>query len=168
MIGKSLIVIPECDADTALAQFVAGKAGLQARSIQHARGTKVKAAFDKNEWSVAIVDNDKKKFLEIDSYRVQTHEHSLTLLQRDNLRHVIMLQPTAIEQWLIDCARTVQVDLSSMNIPDDPRAMKRELTGKLVVGWHKKNFLELLNTLYRRNVPGMTTLEQWLKELAKV
>ncbi|OYT44808.1 MAG: hypothetical protein DRN37_08890 [Thermoplasmata archaeon] len=139
------MIIVECYADEAfLAQL-----GISRNKIRHEAGVgKVLEKLEKDHGTAGMIDEDpgKSRPREIRNYIIEKDrpDHSMMVHKEKNV-HLLVLKPD-LEGWLVNKARSLKVNMTDFNLPDDPDRLHsrprydRELGfGKLIRELMKKD-----------------------------
>lgn len=111
---KLFNVIPECFIDTNLIEFL-----LNAKvNHQHSCNNVIKALNDKkDEFSIGIIDNDKRKVAYINDCKEIIKTKRLTLFKhKERNQYLITIYPAA-DDFILNCAKEQGVDVSNFGLP---------------------------------------------------
>jgi hypothetical protein len=115
----------------------------------------------KNRFAVGIVDDDRRKPKLFDRYELLLKEqHFLQLRQKPKSRHYLIVVHPAVEDWLLENARIINLT-SSFETRD---ALKRVTKDEIEVV-KNSDFKQFLNTLNQSRAPGFVTLATWIEGL---
>jgi len=156
-----LNIIPECYVDTKVAEIV----GRDRYNHQHGRGNVASLLKNKlsNTIAIGIVDEDQNKgpmpkyFLEFNTIR---EENGLLLRSNHRNHHLIVICPE-IENWLLENAKHVKIDLANFNLPNKLHELKR-ITKAPNIDTNLE-FYRFIKELLKKEAPGMITLKNWIE-----
>jgi len=154
-------VLPECEADTTLVDFL-----LDTKTNHHRSITKVANRFSKanhGELLIGVVDDDKKIPAYFRDFTVFKQEQALTLKQKPETRQYLITLAPEVEGWLIGCANQVPDLKAKYQKFTDPKKLQRLTKSQAIQ--NDPEFKNFLNMLWQKEVRPFITLEQWLKEL---
>lgn len=153
-------IIPEDGAIRVLVEILGFSNPNHANGISTAL-SKVNTYFDKR-FAVVIIDDDKRKPKLFDQYRLTLRqEYGLQLRQKPESLHFLILISPAIEDWLLENARAIDVVFAGLETRKDlMRITKDELEVE-------KNplFRKYLNDLKQKQAPGFKSMSGWIHEL---
>ncbi|QMW06096.1 hypothetical protein [Spirosoma foliorum] len=159
-------IIPECYADTTLAQFFIK----DPNPVDHEQGIHnvaraMKEAGEFDAIVVGIIDNDKTNTpTYFDSFETIDDTQYLTLKKHSTAtQFIIVIKPKAVEQFFLDNAAEVSIRVEDYGFPGDVRKL-RKLTKKESIK-SNPDFQRLLSDLHTRQAPGFLTLERILNDL---
>jgi hypothetical protein len=156
-----LIILPECYVDTQVAKIIVqGKLNHQMGCSQVAN--KLFSEF-KNSIALGIIDEDKNKgsvHPYIKEFDMKQSANNLILKKHSEREHYLIVICPEIENWLLNDAKSVNIDLSSFKLPHDLKGLiklsKTEAIGK------NPDFNRLIKALIRAQAPSITTFKLWL------
>lgn len=132
---EKLKVVPECEADTTLVDFL-----LDTKTNHHRSITKVAKRFRKaksDELLIGVIDYDKKT---PDYFRAFT-----VLKQKPETRQYLITLNPAVENWLIKCAEQVPDLKPKYEKFTDPKRIQRLTKTQAIQNYPEfKNFLNML------------------------
>lgn len=150
-------ILPECYADTLLVEIL----GFKQPSHQLGIG-KVISVLDKNfknRNAVGIIDDDKVKPKDLDSFELCGNEWSIKRLCKG--KHSVLIISPAFENWVFDNADMVNVDPAKHGFHTEK--MFRN-TCKRQDASRNENLRQFLNALKQKNAPGFLQLKSWICE----
>lgn len=151
-------IIPEDGALRVLVEILGFSNPNHANGISTAL-SKVNTHFDKR-FAVVIIDDDKRKPKLFDQYRLYLkQEHGLQLRQKPESLHFLILVSPAIEDWLLENARAVDVEGLETR-----QALMRITKDELEVE-KSPLFRKYLNDLKQKQAPGFKSMSDWIHEL---
>jgi hypothetical protein len=158
-------IIPECYIDTTLVEtLVPTKSG-----YNHQKGCNnvVKIMIEKKELSdgfaLGIVDEDKKILKYISEFRVIADEAGLKLLKHTKKHHYIIYIVPAVEKWILENAKEVNIDLKDYDLPD--RLSELLDMTKVQTNSKNKNFKKLFQAIQQEGASGFVLLTKWIHYL---
>lgn len=115
----------------------------------------------KNRFAIGIVDDDRRKPKLFDRYETLLKEQDfLQLKQKPDTKHFLIVVQPAIELWLLQNAKKIEVDSPFSTLKDLQRVTKDE-----VEVMKNQQFKQFLNNLNQLNAPGFATMIVWIDEL---
>lgn len=117
------IVVPECYADTNLMNVLTGK------RCNHQKGcaTVCKTLDEKlkDQFAVAVIDNDKRQPKATEKYVEIGHTESLIVCKHKNRPHYLILINPAIESFVLQAAMELGVVMQEYHLPDNVEDLKK-------------------------------------------
>lgn len=142
---KKLYIIPECYIDTNLIEYL-----FQSSGVNHQKGCNVVAkkmieVFN-NQFSIGIVDNDKKQhsYIEKECEIIAKSEH-ITLVKHCLKPHYFIMIAPAMEVFILNCAKEAGVNMQDFGLPSDLESLKQAT--KNVTGKNDLRFKKLFKAL---------------------
>lgn len=154
-------VLPECEADTTLVNFLLDRNTNHKSSINKVdKGLRDTPG---NRLVIGIVDNDKRQPPYFSNFEVQRQQEGLILKHYPNTRQYLIVLNPAIEQLLIHCTE----QLNKINPKYERFTNLDKLKGltKSQAIQRDKAFKDFLNMLSQKQVTPIITLKNWLQEL---
>ena len=150
-------VMPECYADTLLVEML----GFKGANHQLGIGKVIRnfGMLLKNRSAVGIIDNDKVKPKDLDTFQKTAEREGIIRLSKDK-HHILVINP-GFKDWVFQNAAAVDVNPEKYgfsNRKDFQRACKRQDVKT------DQNVKQLLNTLHQKKAPGFVTLKTWICE----
>jgi len=148
-------IIPECYADTLLVEIL----GFKRPSHQLGIG-KVIGMFDKNfknKFAVGIIDDDKVKPKDLDSFEISEINCNIKRLSKG--KHSILIISPAFEDWIFENAQEAGVDPTVFGF--QTRKFFRETCKRQDADKNQK-LKQFLNTLKQKQAPGFAQLKSWI------
>ncbi len=156
--------LPECHADTLIVQIFKVPENL----IRHKKGIHKVASemsnFDDSRVKlVGIVDDDKKNVPDyFADFQVLKRENDLLLKQKSNTNHFLIVVSPELEAWLLDCAKSVNINPKDFSLPENPKQL-HHITSDVNLE-NNKNFINFLKAIKNAQASPFITMENWLKE----
>lgn len=154
-------VLPECEADTTVVDFL-----LDTKTNHHPSITKVANRFrtaNTGELLIGVVDNDKKTPDYFSDFTVHRQEQFLALKQKPGTHQYLISLDPEVEGWLIRCAEQVPYLKPKYRKFTDSKNLQRLTKSQAIQ--NDPEFKNFLNMLRQKQVAPLITLELWLKEL---
>lgn len=124
---NELSIIPECYIDTNLIESlvppVHGRYNHQKGCPAVAKKMQEKYA---DEFSLGIMDNDKKKVSYLEDFSLVADDKTLYVYKHKERHHYIVLITPAVEMFIISAAKELGIVLKDFDVPDTLNDMKRE------------------------------------------
>jgi len=159
----ALNILPECYVDTKVVEiitYVSKKYNHQHGCGQIANLLKNRL---KNNIALGIVDEDKNKgpvsnyFLEFEKIK---SENGLILKKHDTREQYLILICPEIEEWLMNNATAVGIELTSYNLPPQLKGLK-QITKRQNID-RNIEFYQFIKELLNKNASGIITLRNWI------
>lgn len=120
------LVLPECYIDTNLIETLVPPQ----RMYNHQKGCpavakKMKEKFS-DDFALGIMDNDKRHVSYLQEFLLIAADHAIELYKHNSRAHYILLISPAVEQFVLDAASELGIDLSRYNVPCTLEDMKKE------------------------------------------
>lgn len=154
-------IIPECYADTLLVEML----GFARPNHQLGIG-KVVGLFEKglkNRAAVGIIDDDKVKPKDLDSFKIAAESHNIKRLTKG--KHSILVICPAFEDWVFENAAAVGIDPTEYGFHS--RKQFRKICKMQGVA-SNQGLKQLFNTLKQKQAPGFRYLKTWICESAGI
>lgn len=158
-------IIPECYADTTVLQFfVKDPNPVDHEQGIHSVARAMREADGFNAIVVGIIDSDKKNVPTYFDKFETVGEYQYVALKRHPIaeQYLIIIKPKAIEQFLLNNAAEVSIQIEDYGFPSDLIKL-RKLTKKEAIK-SSTDFQRLLTDLHARQAPGFLTLERILND----
>jgi hypothetical protein len=154
-------VVPECYADTLLVEML----GFERPNHQLGIG-KVFGSLNKSfqgRVAVGIIDNDKVKPKDLDTFERISEEHGIKRLIKG--KHSILVICPAFEDWIFENARIAGVNPEQYGFKN-----RKSLEGacKKVDAKRNESLKQFFNTLKQKQPPGFLQLKRWICEGAGI
>ena len=153
-------IIPECYVDTNLFETL-----VKAQACNHQKGCnqvcKVMQEKFADRFAVGIIDADKRQPTYLAEFNKIGEIGHLKVLRHRARQHYIILISPAIDQFILDCAREMNINLDDYNLPSDLQAFTRQT--KNVLSNKDNRFRSLFAAL--EYAPEISTLKNILSYL---
>ena len=115
---KDLHIIPECYIDTNLTEFL-----LDSNGVNHQKGcntvAKKMSETLKNQFSIGIIDNDKRQHSYVKEFVEIAHTEHIMLMKHNSRSHYFIRISPAIDRFILDCAAEQNVNLQDYGLPSE-------------------------------------------------
>ena len=116
---KDWHIVPECYVDTNLVEFL-----LVSRGVNHQKGCnavakKMKESNLKDQFSIGVIDNDKRQHSYVNEFIEIAHSRHISLLKHRERPHYFVRISPAMDQFILDCAAEQDVNLQDYNLPTE-------------------------------------------------
>lgn len=121
-------IITECYVDTKLVKIIVPPAKQKGYNHQKGWTNVVKVMKEKlhDEFALGIIDKDKKQPQYLESFSmVYCFEECLYLYKHLQKHHYIILIAPAIEEWILQTANSVGIDLQGIGLPNTVDELKK-------------------------------------------
>ena len=116
---KDLHIVPECYVDTSLAEYLLNSHGVNHQKGCNAVAKKMLESNLKDQFSIGIIDNDKRQHSYLSEFTEITHTQHVTLLKHKERPHYFVRISPAIDQFILDCANEQGVNLMDYGLPTE-------------------------------------------------
>lgn len=121
--NRELHIIPECYADTNLITTLVGAGVNHQKGCTCVAGT-MKKKFE-NRFAIGVIDHDKKTPGYLDKMNLLSEYGHLRLYKHPERPHYLITIKPAIEDFVISCARELNVDTKLFGVPSSMEGMKK-------------------------------------------
>ena len=116
---KDWHIVPECYIDTNLAEFLLDSNGVNHQKGCNAVAKKMMESNLKDQFSIGIIDNDKRQHSYMSEFEEIAHIQHVTLLKHKERPHYFIRISPAMDQFILDCAVEQGVNLQDYGLPSD-------------------------------------------------
>ena len=116
---KDWHIVPECYIDTNLAEFLLDSHGVNHQKGCNAVAKKMMESNLKDQFSIGIIDNDKRQHSYMSEFTEIAHTQHLTLLKHKERPHYFIRISPAMDQFLLDCAAEQGINLQDYGLPSE-------------------------------------------------
>ncbi len=159
---KTVLLYPECHADTALVRFLVKDENL----LIHSAGTEVakdmQIGIQSADIVVGIIDNDKVKPRYFDLFVKLNEQNKTCFMHKPDSAEYVIIIDKAIESFLIWNAEQINLNLALYGFPIKPKLLGEKLKTPSIQT--DPNYLQLLTDLHNRQAPGFITFENILND----
>ena len=114
---KDWHVVPECYIDTSLTEFLLNSSGVNHKKGCNEVARCMKETNLKNQFSIGIIDNDKRKPSYVNEFiEIANTKHISLLKHRDRPHYLVMVSP-AMDRFILDCSAELGVHLEEYGLP---------------------------------------------------
>ena len=118
-----LHIVPECFVDTNLVQIL-----MQIKGVNHQNNcgqvTNVLMTRFKDKFAIGVVDNDKRQSNYSKECDVIAKSNEITLCKHPTAQHYLIKINHIMENFILNSAKELEVDLKEYGIPDDLDGLK--------------------------------------------
>lgn len=115
---KDWHIVPECYIDTNLAEFL-----LDSHGVNHQKGCNAVAKKMmenlKDQFSIGIIDNDKRQHSYVSEFTEIAHTQHVALLKHKERPHYFVRISPAMDQFILDCAAEQGINLQDYGLPSE-------------------------------------------------
>ena len=119
MVKKDWHIVPECYIDTNLAEFLLDSHGVNHQKGCNAVAKKMMESNLKDQFSIGIIDNDKRQHSYVSEFTEIAHTQHVTLLKHKERPHYFIRISPAMDQFILDCAKEQGVNLKDYGLPSE-------------------------------------------------
>lgn len=116
---KDFHIVPECYIDTNLAEFLLDSHGVNHQKGCNAVAKKMMESNLKDQFSIGIIDNDKRQHSYMSEFTEIAHTQHVTLLKHKERPHYFVRISPAMDQFLLDCAAEQGINLQDYGLPSE-------------------------------------------------
>lgn len=116
---KDWHIVPECYIDTNLAEYLLDSHGVNHQKGCNAVAKKMMESNLKDQFSIGIIDNDKRQHSYVGEFTEIAHTQHVTLLKHKERPHYFVRISPAMDQFLLDCAAEQGVNLQDFGLPSE-------------------------------------------------
>lgn len=158
-----LCFIPECFVDTNLLETLVPPQ----KQYNHQKGcgtvTKVMKEKFKNDFSVGIIDKDKKQVDYLNEFELVINSDPIFLHKHKSKHHYIIQISPAIEQFMLSEAAGAGVDITAYDLPSE--LLKLTKIAKSTTSKNDSRFKRFFNALIQNKASNLIRLKKWIKYL---
>lgn len=114
---KDFHIVPECYIDTNLAEYLLDTHGVNHQKGCNAVAKKMMESNLKDQFSIGIIDNDKRQHSYVGEFKEIAHTQHITLLKHKERPHYFVRISPAMDQFILDCANEQGVNLKDYGLP---------------------------------------------------
>lgn len=116
---KDWHIVPECYVDTNLVEFL-----LVSHCVNHQKGCnavakKMMESNLKNQFSIGVIDNDKRQHSYVGEFIEIAHSKHISLLKHRERPHYFLRITPAMDQFILDCAAEQNINLQVYDLPKE-------------------------------------------------
>lgn len=116
---KDWHIVPECYIDTNLAEYLLDSHGVNHQKGCNAVAKKMMESNLKDQFSIGIIDNDKRQHSYVSEFTEIAHTQHITLLKHKERPHYFIRISPAMDQFILDCANELGVNLKDYGLPSE-------------------------------------------------
>ena len=116
---KDFHIVPECYIDTNLAEYLLDSHGVNHQKGCNAVAKKMMESNLKDQFSIGIIDNDKRQHSYVSKFTEIAHTQHITLLKHKERPHYFVRISPAMDQFILDCANELGVNLKDYGLPSE-------------------------------------------------
>lgn len=116
---KDWHIVPECYIDTNLAEYLLNSHGVNHQKGCNAVAKKMMESNLKDQFSIGIIDNDKRQHSYVSEFTEIAHTQHITLLKHKSRPHYFIRISPAMDQFILDCAADQGVNLQDYSLPSE-------------------------------------------------
>ena len=116
---KDWHIVPERYIDTNLAEFLLASHGVNHQKGCNAVAKKMMESNLKDQFSVGIIDNDKRQHSYVSEFVEIAHTKHISLLKHHTRHHYFFRISPAMDQFILDCVEELGINLQDYNLPQD-------------------------------------------------
>lgn len=116
---KDWHIVPECYIDTNLAEFLLDSHGVNHQKGCNAVAKKMMESNLKDQFSIGIIDNDKRQHSYVSEFTEIAHTRHITLLKHRERPHYFIRISPAMDQFILDCAAEKGINLEDYGLPSE-------------------------------------------------
>lgn len=123
---KDFHIVPECYIDTNLAEYLLNSHGVNHQKGCNAVAKKMMESNLKDQFSIGIIDNDKRQHSYVSEFTEISHTQHITLLKHKERPHYFVRINPAMDQFILDCAKEQGVNLKDYGLPSELEEFTKE------------------------------------------
>ena len=116
---KDWHIVPECYIDTNLAEYLLDSHGVNHQKGCNAVVKKMMESNLKDQFSIGIIDNDKRQHSYVSEFTEIAHTQHVTLLKHKERPHYFIRISPAMDQFILDCATEEGINLQDYGLPSE-------------------------------------------------
>ena len=116
---KDWHIVPECYIDTNLAEFLLNSHGVNHQKGCNAVAKKMMESSLKDQFSIGIIDNDKRQHSYVSEFAEIAHTQHVALLKHKERPHYFVRISPAMDQFILDCAAEQGINLQDYGLPTE-------------------------------------------------
>ena len=114
---KDWHIVPECYIDTNITEFLLDSHGVNHQKGCNAVAKKMMESNLKNQFSIGIIDNDKRQHSYVSEFTEIAHTQHITLLKHRERPHYFIRISPAMDQFILDCATEQGINPQDYGLP---------------------------------------------------
>ena len=114
---KDFHIVAECYIDTNLVEYLLDSHGVNHQKGCNAVAKKMMESNLKDQFSIGIIDNDKRQHSYTSEFKEIAHTQHVTLLKHRERPHYFIRISPAMDQFILDCAKEQGVNLNDYGLP---------------------------------------------------
>lgn len=114
---KDWHIVPECYIDTNLTEYLLDSHGVNHQKGCNAVAKKMMESNLKDQFSIGIIDSDKRQHSYVGEFEEIAHTRHIALLKHRERPHYFVKISPAMDQFILDCAAEQCVNLEDYNLP---------------------------------------------------
>ena len=114
---KDWHIVPECFIDTNLTEFLLNSPGVNHKKGCNEVARCMKETNLKNQFSVGIIDNDKRKPSYVTEFTEIAHTKHISLLKHRERPHYLVMISPAMDRFILDCSAELDLHLEDYDLP---------------------------------------------------
>ena len=158
---KDFHIVPECYIDTNLAESLLDSHGVNHQKGCNAVAKKMMESNLKDQFSIGIIDNDKRQPSYIKEFVEIAHTNHISLLKHRERPHYFVRIIPAMDGFILDCANELGVNLKDYGLPSTLKELTK--VTKDVKAKNDTRFKDLFKSL--NNSEELTKLRSALNYL---
>ena len=116
---KDWHIVPECYIDTNLAEYLLDSHGVNHQKGCNAVAKKMMESNLKDQFSIGIIDNDKRQHSYVSEFTEIAHTQHIALLKHRERPHYFVRISPAMDQFILDCVAERGINLQDFGLPSD-------------------------------------------------
>lgn len=161
---QALNIVPECYADTKVAEILGQRSGRYNHQHGHGNVAKTMRVALKDKYALGIIDEDTikvRKAQYFSGFADIKIENNLVLKKHSELQQYLILICPAIEKWLIENAVAVNLLPATFGLPNQLKDFSHISKATNI----DKNiaFYRFIKELIKKDAPGIITLQRWIE-----
>lgn len=122
---KDWHIVPECYIDTNLAEYLLDSHGVNHQKGCNAVAKKMMESNLKDQFSIGIIDNDKRQHSYVSEFKEIAHTQHVTILKHKERPHYFVRISPAMDQFILDCAAEQGINLKDYGLPAELEAFTK-------------------------------------------
>lgn len=122
---KDLHIVPECYIDTNFAEYLLDSHGVNHQKGCNAVAKKMMESNLKDQFSIGIIDNDKRQHSYVNEFTEIAHTQHVSLLKHNARPHYLVRINPAMDQFILDCATEQGINLQDYGLPSELEAFTK-------------------------------------------
>ena len=116
---KDWHIVPECYIDTNLVEYLLDSQGVNHQKGCNAVAKKMMESSLKDQFSIGIIDNDKRQHSYVSEFEEIAYTQHITLLKHKQRPHYFIKISPAMDRFILDCANEQGVNLKDYCLPSE-------------------------------------------------